>query len=43
MAASSTSSLTGSMPSSTALVQAGGRKLKIASPAAAIEMEIVST
>ena len=43
MAANSTSNLTGSPPSVAALVHAGGRKLKMASPAAAMEMEIVST
>ncbi len=43
MAANSTSSLIGTTPSRTALLHPGGRKLKMASPAAAIEIEIVRT
>jgi len=33
----------GGAPSTTAPLHAGGRKLKMASPAAAMEVEIVST
>ena len=42
MAANSTTSLSGT-PSATPPLHAGGSKLKMASPAAAMEMEIVST
>src|SRR2546422_4638119 len=42
IAANSTSSLKGSTPSTTAPVHAGGRKLKIASPAAARSEEHTS-